>query len=541
MRAACRTVGAGGLRRWAWARGRHHHHHHGHRPEPAPGSRGGPGPPGAARGAATTTVGGRAGPTGRQAGRRADRGRGAAAVAQPAEEAAPDAAKMRIKAEPGVRREEAGGVGIKAAAASPHARPVLHDLGETLEGTLLRRPAEGNTSPYMADVEVWEGGRARKARAHVPFLGLGGLSVPGARLLMTRPKPPKTPPKEPRKTEFVVQLVQVREPECGPDGRCWIGAHPTLANLLVGRLLEMALLPGLGTYTGIQQEVTRETVWGRMRTDFVLTDPATDREVELEVKNVVCADYAPRTAPDRKVCVYINEEEPYARTGIFPWGAGRNQKFQGENVVSERALKHLLSLTAVARGGGEAAVVLLVNRGDCQRLRACYEACEVFSRALEDAMDAGVQVLTPKVCWEGGKAYYEGTGERPLGARVGWLVGAEGGASRGAPRRLRRLTHRPLSSPPSALRPAQQVRGRLPRGEVGVQQPALAAPGQGGGGGPGAPPPQPVARGGPEAVQVQHLPPARARPAQLPPAGGRGRGVTESRQFRLEWNTLFRG
>ena len=321
--------------------------------------------------------------------------------------------------------------------APPHARPVLHDLGETLEGTLLRRPAEGNTSPYMADVEVWEGGRARKARAHVPFLGLGGLSVPGARVLMTRPKPPKTPPKEPRKTEFVVQLVQVREPECGPDGRCWIGAHPTLANLLVGRLLEMALLPGLGTYTGIYTEVTKETAWGKMRTDFVLTDSASDREVEVEVKNVVCADYAPRTAPDRNVCVFINEEEPYTRTGIFPWGAG-NQTFQGEKVVSERALKHLMALTHVARAGGEAAVVFLVNRGDCQRLRACYEACEVFSRVLQGAMDAGVLVLTPKVCWEGGKAYYEGTGERPPGATV------EGGAARGA---LRGLTLRPLSPP----------------------------------------------------------------------------------------------
>ena len=62
---------------------------------------------------------------------------------------------------------------------------------------------------------------------------------------------------------------------------------------------------------------------------------------------------------------------------------------------------------------------------------------------------------------------------------------------------------------------------------MGVQQPALAPPGQGGGGGPEAPQPQPVARGGPEAVQVQHLPPARARPAHLPPAGGGGRGVTE--------------
>jgi len=310
----------------------------------------------------------------------------------------------------------AGGGGGAAAAAAA-AEPLL-DLGEAFHAVLVRRPAESVRSPYVADIELtgpaggapFPPGARPRALAWVPGLDLGGQCSPGARLLVTPAPPQRTPSPKPRRTEYWVQLVRVDEPECA-DGETWIGAMPNLGTDLARKIIDRGLLPALAGYPRCRAEV-RGAVAEGSRADFVLDDPADPgrRSAVVEVKNVVCADYAPATAPEptKKRCVVVGRGEPYERAGVFPWGSVA-QDFEGERVVSARAVKHITELRRAAEGGRARAVLLFVaNRRDCRSVRACHEACPVFADELERSRAAGVEALAVRVRWAGGRAFFDG-------------------------------------------------------------------------------------------------------------------------------------
>ena len=85
----------------------------------------------------------------------------------------------------------------------------------------------------------------------------------------------------------------------------------------------------------------------------------------------------------------------------------RAQKFLGQKVVSERSIKHLRHLAKIANAADQedkykaACLLMIVNRGDCHKFRACKEACPVFADELEVAIDAGVNVVAAGVAWDG--------------------------------------------------------------------------------------------------------------------------------------------
>jgi hypothetical protein len=130
----------------------------------------------------------------------------------------------------------------------------------------------------------------------------------------------------------------------------------------------------------------------------------------------------PQTKNQAKFPMYASDETPYVRAGIFPWGR-LGQEFQGEKVVSERAIKHLHGLCSLASASASAAadhkndanadgdqddadappgaaVLFVVNRGDCESFRPGEQACPVFARTLRQARDAGVLVLAGGVTWD---------------------------------------------------------------------------------------------------------------------------------------------
>ena len=279
---------------------------------------------------------------------------------------------------------------------SPSEACVLHSLGHACKGTLLRRPSSQVKSPYVCDVELAEGKGV--VLAHVPCLDMGGLCVLGVKVLLT---PTAVAPGattkwgKPRCTHKV-QLVHAEEPEAGPGG-VWIGAHPELGNVLARRLLLTGAVAEVGhpDAAGLKAEVTSQN--GKMRSDFIVQGP--QGPVTVEVKNVVCADYAEETKPDRKACVFVSPLKPFRRAAIFPWGR-LGQKYDGQTVVSERALKHLDELMHLQRRGAQAAVLFVVNRGDCRVFRACHEACPVFARKLQEARRVGVTVVAYQVAWD---------------------------------------------------------------------------------------------------------------------------------------------
>jgi len=304
---------------------------------------------------------------------------------------------------------ETNGTEISSATAKP-----LLSLGKLYQGTVLRRPSKHNKSPYVADVKLDDGGD--EIIAHAPMLDLGGLIKPGTVVRMKESKPGG-------KTSHSIQLVGVNEVECGSDaGITWIGANPNLGNSVAKELIQQGHITAalLGdskiNITKIQSEVKMKSHDGEdtVRSDFVINE-----KVVVEVKSCVCADYQKDTAPefskkDRYVIV-VSEDSPdqYQRAGIFPIGKPA-QKFEDQKVVSERCIKHLRHLSKIASGKDkkdykESALLMMVNRGDCQKFRPCKESCPIFADEFMAAVVAGVRVVAAKIIWnENGDCYFGG-------------------------------------------------------------------------------------------------------------------------------------
>jgi len=303
---------------------------------------------------------------------------------------------------------------------SANPKPLL-SIGKLFQGVVVRRPSQHNKSPYVADVTLEEDGT--EIIAHAPMLDLGGILKPGTVVRMTKSKPGG-------KTSHAIQLVKVIETDQdGTSSRktktvnTWIGAHPGLGNAIAkalienGHITEAILGDSKKTVEKLKAEVTMPCPDGseKVRSDFVLND-----SVVVEVKSCVCADYQKDRAPefdkkDRYVTVISEDNDDlYKKTALFPIGK-RAQNFQGQKVVSERCIKHLRHLSEIARGeyksdGYETACLLvIVNRGDCEKFRPCREACPVFAQEFSNAISDGVRILVPKIVWDNnGDCHYGG-------------------------------------------------------------------------------------------------------------------------------------
>jgi DNA-binding sugar fermentation-stimulating protein len=301
------------------------------------------------------------------------------------------------------------------AIAEPITAPLL-SLDELIPVQLLHRPSKRNRSPYVADVLV-KNDKEREAICHVPNLDMGGKCVPGATLLVKPARDNKgklvgpnavNPKYGTPKCEFHAQLLKVDETALGYEPACWVGAHPSLGEKITEQLLLRNSLP-LPEIESIQREV-RNIAGTDMRADFVIqfADATKNPPCVLEVKTVVDTDFAKdRTPTDRTKCVFVSDQTPYRRAGIFPWGQSNQKGPNGEAVVSARAIKHVRELTEIAKGKRrgpdgqvyQAAVLFVVIRKDAEYFRANHEACPSFCKYLKEAKDAGVKILAKRVDW----------------------------------------------------------------------------------------------------------------------------------------------
>ena len=339
--------------------------------------------------------------------------------------------------------------------------PPLLTLGRLIRGTLIKRPSATIRSPYVADVKI--PGKKDTVLAHAPALDVGGLCFPGSDVYMLE-RPPGG------KTSHSIELV-CGDPLDEEDTGVLVGAKPHLGEVIAEEVLKRGLItqdilqlkdgfthgpvndftkktksPKKGspkkqspakeklktneddtelldtkpsateTMINLQQQVTI----GDSRVDFqmTLTKPnGQSHTVVFEVKNVVCADFQSSNAPVPKSpghCVVVapegKKDEEYKRAALFPWGKTRGQKFDNKPVVSERACKHLKNLESMLDEKNVTPVVLfIVNRADCQSMRACNEKDPVFAEILSDVVKAGVKALAVRVRWtEDGECFYDG-------------------------------------------------------------------------------------------------------------------------------------
>ena len=201
-------------------------------------------------------------------------------------------------------------------------------------GRLVRRYQR-----FFADVRLTDG---RLVTAHCPNSGsMLGCKEPGSPVYLS----PQTG--RGRKLAWTWEMVRI--------GRTWVGVNTLWPNRLVVEAIEDGTLGELQGYAGIRREVR---VSPRSRLDLLLEGGS--GRCWVEAKNVTFR---------------------VGRLAAFP------------DAVTERGTRHLRELIRLARAGQGAALVFVVQRGDCVAFRPAYEIDPEYCRWLHRALDAGVEVL----------------------------------------------------------------------------------------------------------------------------------------------------
>jgi sugar fermentation stimulation protein A len=195
---------------------------------------------------------------------------------------------------------------------------------------------------FLADVRFADG---TIATAHCPNPGsMMGLAEPGTEVWLSESADAK------RKLRWGLELVRV-------DG-AFVGVNTGRGNAIVAEALAERRIPELAAYRSIRREAA---MGARSRVDFLLDGPGLPT-CYLEVKSVTLRR-------DR------------AGPAEFP------------DAVTARGAKHLAELGQIARSGGKAALLYLVQRADCGGFRLAADIDAAYARAAAEAKAAGVAAL----------------------------------------------------------------------------------------------------------------------------------------------------
>lgn len=203
-----------------------------------------------------------------------------------------------------------------------------------IRGILIRRYKR-----FLADVRLPDG---RIVTAHCTNTGsMLGCNQPGSTVYLS------SCDREGRRLPFTWEMVKV--------GRTWVGINTLHPNRLVAESVENGVIRELRGYHTIRREVV--TARG-CRLDLRLEGH--DGYCFVEVKNVTLA---------------------LAGAAAFP------------DAVTERGTKHLKELMRLRRNGHRAAVVFVIQRGDCRYFRPADEIDAEYGRWLRRAINSGVEAL----------------------------------------------------------------------------------------------------------------------------------------------------
>lgn len=203
-----------------------------------------------------------------------------------------------------------------------------------IRGTLVQRYKR-----FLADVRLPSG---EIVTAHCTNTGsMLGCNEPGSPVYLS------LSPNKNRKLAYTWEMVRIR--------RTWIGINTFHPNRLVGEAIQEGAIAELRGYDTIRREVK---VSSHSRLDLCLEGK--QGRCFVEIKNVTLA-------VDGVAC--------------FP------------DAISARATKHLKELIRLKRRGDRAAVVFVIQRGDCAYFRPADEIDPQYGRWLRRAFKAGIEVL----------------------------------------------------------------------------------------------------------------------------------------------------
>jgi sugar fermentation stimulation protein A len=203
-----------------------------------------------------------------------------------------------------------------------------------IRGTLVQRYKR-----FLADIRLVDG---KIVTVHCTNTGsMLGCMTPGSPVLISRSANLN------RKLAYTWEMIRIK--------RAWVGINTMHPNRLVAEAVAAGAIPELSGYDIVRREVK---VSAHSRLDLRLEGES--GSCFVEVKNVTAS---------------------FDGAAAFP------------DAVSERATKHLKELIRLKRRGHRAAVVFVIQRGDCDHFRPADEIDPEYGRWLRRAAKAGVEVL----------------------------------------------------------------------------------------------------------------------------------------------------
>ena len=203
-----------------------------------------------------------------------------------------------------------------------------------IRGTLIQRYKR-----FLADVRL---ANDEIVVAHCTNTGsMMGCKEPGSAVYISRSDNLN------RKLAYTWEMIEI-------NGR-WVGINTMHPNKLVAEAIESGIIEELSGYSVIRREVK---VSAHSRLDLCLESHGGNCYVE--VKNVTLTVNGSAAFPD---------------------------------AVSERGTKHLKELIRLKRQGHRAALVFVIQRGDCETFRPADEIDSEYGRWLRRAVKAGVEAL----------------------------------------------------------------------------------------------------------------------------------------------------
>lgn len=218
-------------------------------------------------------------------------------------------------------------------------------------GRLVRRYKR-----FLADVELSDlaPGEDPAVTAHCANPGsMMGLAEPGSEVWLSPARDPA------RKLRWTLELV------AAPATGALVGVNTSRPNRLVEEALDGGILAELSGYARRRREVRYGE---RSRVDFLLE------------------------ADDRPSCYVEVKSVTLARPELSE-GAGSPLAAEFPDAVTTRGARHLSELAAVAAAGARAVLLYVVQRGDCDHVRAAGDIDPGYAAALAVARDAGVECL----------------------------------------------------------------------------------------------------------------------------------------------------
>jgi sugar fermentation stimulation protein A len=203
-----------------------------------------------------------------------------------------------------------------------------------IRGTLIQRYKR-----FLADVRLANG---EVVTAHCTNTGsMMGCKEPGSAVYISRSDNLN------RKLLYTWELIKANN--------TWVGINTMHPNKLVPEAVEAGVIEELRGFENIRREVK---VSAHSRLDLCLE--GRKGNCFVEVKNVTLAVDGVAAFPD---------------------------------AVSERGTKHLKELMRLKRQGHRAAIVFVIQRGDCEFFRPADEIDQEYGRWLRRAIKAGVEAL----------------------------------------------------------------------------------------------------------------------------------------------------